>query len=76
MSDIDLSAVTGHRDPLAGLRALAELRGRLAREEAALVRRARNGGASWAEIAAVLGVSKQAVHQKYGGRRLLGRTER
>jgi DNA invertase Pin-like site-specific DNA recombinase len=75
MGDIDLSPVTNLGDPLAGLSALAELRTRLAREEAALVRRARNAGASWAQIATVLGVSKQAVHQRYGGRRLLGRDE-
>ncbi|MFC6259019.1 helix-turn-helix domain-containing protein, partial [Kocuria oceani] len=26
-------------------------------------------GASWAQIAAALGVSRQAVHRKYGGSR-------
>ena len=30
------------------------------------VRRARELGWSWQQIAALLGVSKQAVHQKYG----------
>ena len=35
------------------------------------MRRARNRGATWAQIAAALGVSKQAVHKKYAGRGLL-----
>ncbi len=38
-----------------------------------LVRRARNQGATWEQIAAALGVTKQAVHKKYGGRGLLYR---
>lgn len=54
-------------DPLAALRALVELRREAERQEAVLVRRARNRGASWAAIAAVLSVSRQAVHKKYGG---------
>jgi hypothetical protein len=58
-------------DPLQALRALAELRRRVDREEAVAVRRARNRGVLWIHIAAALGVSKQAVHKKYGGRRLL-----
>jgi hypothetical protein len=32
------------------------------------VRRAREQGWSWQDIAGVLGVSRQAVHQKHGGR--------
>ncbi len=47
----------------------ADPRGRAAdRTEAAIVRRARNGGMAWAEIATQLGVSRQAVHKKYGRR--------
>lgn len=42
------------------------------RIEAVLVRRARNSGTTWPQIAAVMGVSKQAVHKKHGGRRLFG----
>lgn len=58
-------------DPIEALRALAELRHRSDRLEAVAVRRARVRGLLWSEIAAALGVSKQAVHKKYGGRRLL-----
>jgi transcriptional regulator with XRE-family HTH domain len=39
------------------------------------VRRARARGLTWQEIAASLGVSRQAVHKKYGGRPLLGRRD-
>ncbi|MEU3017386.1 MULTISPECIES: hypothetical protein [unclassified Nocardiopsis] len=62
-------------DPLTGLEAVVRLRAEAERSEAVLVRRARNQGATWARIAEVLGVSKQAIHKKYGGRRLLGRQE-
>lgn len=58
-------------DPLAALRALAELRRQSDRLEAVAVRRARVQGLLWSEIAGALGISKQAVHKKYGGRRLL-----
>lgn len=61
--------------PLAALRAIAQERQRLVagltaldREQAALVRRARNGGFGWQMIATALGVSRQAVHKKYGRR--------
>lgn len=37
--------------------------------QTALVRRARTGGLSWAEIAFALGISRQAAHRKYGGSR-------
>ncbi len=60
-------------DPDGVLRELAELvRSRVAleRQEAALVRKARNQGIVWEQIAASLGVSKQAVHKKHrSGRR-------
>lgn len=62
----------GDEDPLEGLRAVTQLRGEVERAEATLVRRSRNAGATWAQIAAALGVSKQAVHQKHAGRGLLG----
>ena len=55
-------------DPAVGLRAVASLR-RLAEQlESLQVDRARDLGWSWAQIAAALGVSKQAVHQKHGRR--------
>lgn len=47
---------------------LAELMGQLARLESrrdTLVARARLGGATWAQIGDVLGVSAQAAHKRY-----------
>ena len=54
-------------EPLESLRAAADLRRHVERMEAVLVRRARVAGASWAQIAAALGVTKQAAHRKFGG---------
>ena len=68
-----LAQAAGDDDPRAALRATAELRRAVERQEAQLVRRARNKGLSWAEVATQLGVTRQAVHRKYGGRRFLGR---
>ncbi|WP_372454079.1 hypothetical protein [Occultella gossypii] len=56
-------------DIFAGLAALVELRRQADAREEVLVRRARGEGLTWAEIAFLLGVSKQAVHKKYGGSR-------
>jgi DNA-directed RNA polymerase specialized sigma24 family protein len=64
----DLAARAGDQDPRVGLRAVAALRRLLEQLEAVQVRGARNQGWSWQDIAAELGVSKQAVHKKHGGR--------
>lgn len=53
-------------DPVARLAAISRAKTDLAREEAAAVRHARNHGMSWAEIGVVLGVSKQAMHKRFG----------
>ncbi|MEP7766031.1 helix-turn-helix domain-containing protein [Sanguibacter sp. 25GB23B1] len=58
--------------PLEGLRATAEVRREMDRLEVVLVHRARNSGSTWTQIAEALGVSKQAVHRKHGGRSLFG----
>lgn len=52
-------------DVLSALRGLSDERQRLARREAALVRRARHEGIVWEQIATCLGVTKQTVHRKY-----------
>jgi hypothetical protein len=53
-------------DPVVGLRAVASLWALLESVEELQVKSAREQGWSWERIAIVLGVSKQAVHQKYG----------
>jgi hypothetical protein len=61
-------------DPAIGLAAVAALRGLLESLEQLQVERAREQGWQWQRIALALGVTKQAVHKKYGrGRRLPGR---
>ncbi len=55
-------------DPRVGLRAVAALRQLLEQLEALQVDNARAHGWSWQEIAAVLGVSRQAVHKKHAAR--------
>ncbi|MEP6893403.1 MAG: helix-turn-helix domain-containing protein [Gaiellaceae bacterium] len=54
------------KDPEVGLRAVASLRTLLEAVEELQVANAREQGWSWQQIACLLGVSKQAVHQKYG----------
>jgi DNA-directed RNA polymerase specialized sigma24 family protein len=61
-----LVAEVGSKDPAVGLRAAASLRTLLEAVEELQVANAREHGWSWQQIAAVLGVSRQAVHQKYG----------
>ena len=62
----DVVTERGSEDPEVGLRAVASLRALLETVEELQVRRARELGWSWQQIAALLGVSKQAVHQKVG----------
>ncbi|WBU36844.1 AsnC family protein [Homoserinibacter sp. YIM 151385] len=54
--------------PLAELRELRARQQELLRQEAALVRQARAQGCGWQMIATALGVSRQAVHKRYGRR--------
>jgi len=68
-----LAGETADRDPAVGLRAVASLGVLLESLEEIQVQNARSHGWSWEEIGRALGVSKQAVHKKYGGRRLLRR---
>ena len=63
-----LAGEAGDEDPLRALRAIADLKRETERTEAALVRRARTLGCGWQMIATALGVSRQAVHKKYGRR--------
>ena len=64
----DLVSAGTDPDPAVGLRAVAALRRLLEQLEDLQVRRARDLGWSWADIARDLGVSKQAVHKKHASR--------
>ena len=60
--------VGGPEDPREGLEAVVALRRTLEALETAQVENAFIAGWSWARIAEVLGVSKQAVHKKHARR--------
>jgi len=64
-----LASSASSRDPQVGLAAVASLRILLESLEELQVANARRHGWSWQDIARVLGVSRQAVHKKHGGRR-------
>jgi DNA-binding NarL/FixJ family response regulator len=66
-----LAGAASSADPAVGLRAVASLRALLETLERLQVENARAKGWSWQQIAESLGVSKQAVHKKYGGGGLL-----
>jgi DNA-directed RNA polymerase specialized sigma24 family protein len=61
----DIVAQTTSQDPEVGLRAVASLRALVEAVEELQVLRARELGWSWQQIATPLGVSKQAVHERY-----------
>jgi len=63
-----LAGESDSEDPLKALHAVSQMRRELDRHESALVRKARNLGYGWQMIATALGVSRQAVHKKYGRR--------
>lgn len=65
---VDTAAAATSQDPQVGLRAVAALRRLAERLEALQVDNARRHGWSWEQIGQALGVSKQAVHKKHGGR--------
>ena len=70
-----LASAADSKDPRVGLRAVAALRRLLEQLEALQVANARDAGWSWQEIAAQLGVSRQAVHKKHAARRGLLRRD-
>src|SRR5437763_4134188 len=61
--DLVEQALTGA--PLDALRALAALRAQITDLERAQVTRALGNGASFAELAAAVGISRQAAHRRY-----------
>jgi DNA-directed RNA polymerase specialized sigma24 family protein len=68
MDENTRTRVGGPEDPREGLDAVVALRRLLEALEAAQVENAFVAGWSWAQIAEVLGVSKQAVHKKHARR--------
>jgi hypothetical protein len=68
MDEKTRTRIGGPEDPREGLEAVVALRRTLEALEAAQVENAIVAGWSWAQIAEVLGVSKQAVHKKHARR--------
>ncbi len=69
LSTIPAAEAAASSDPAVGLRAVRALQRLQERLEAIHVANAREQGWSWQAIADALGVSRQAVHQKYNRRR-------
>jgi hypothetical protein len=65
---VELAVAAGDQDPRVGLRAAAGLRKLVDQLEDAQVRRARELGWSWADVARELGVTRQAAYKKHGRR--------
>ena len=63
-----MAAEASSKDPALGLPAVAALRGLTEQLERAHVRRARDLGWSWQEIADALDVTRQGVHKKHANR--------
>jgi hypothetical protein len=61
-----LTAAAASPDPAVGLRAVRALRDLADRLETIQVQHARDLGWTWQEVAAHLGVTRQAVHKKFG----------
>lgn len=68
---VESPVVPGQLDeqPLSALAQIARARKDLDAQAEIQVYRARAAGASWEAIATALGVSRQAVHKRYSGRR-------
>jgi hypothetical protein len=71
MDDERLLSATRDPDPEVGLAAVAALRELVDELETSHVKNARSQGWSWQRIARSLGLSRQAVYQKYAVRRLI-----
>ena len=65
----DLASEAEQANPERALPAVRELRSLLPQWEARAVADARSSGWSWAAIARMLGVTRQALHARYGSRR-------
>lgn len=67
----ELDPATARVEDLSDLRAIAEADAAVRHEQARLteqVARARGRGRSWSIIGAILGVSRQAARQRFGGK--------
>jgi hypothetical protein len=71
----ELANAVDSKDPRVGLRAVAALRRLLEQLATLQFANARTAGWSWQEIAAELGVRRQAVHKKHAVRRGLLRRD-